>query len=269
MIEILAPRGLHEKGRAVIAAVRAGVPGAAVVHSPTGRAQWVIGWGPGAREQVAVCDKQVRCGRRYLGLDLGYWQRIGDDRHLRITVDACHPQARVMERDLPADRWEQSGLTVSNDHDPDGHVLIIGMGRKSREQFGFHGLMWEAKALQRVMASKYAKRRIVYRPKGDAHERLPGCQTMGKDKQGIREALKGAALVVCRHSNVAVDAILQGVPVACQDGAAAAICHADIDGARPLDDELRLRFLRNLAWWQWTAAEIRAGKMWEFVESLT
>ena len=94
-------------------------------------------------------------------------------------------------------------------------------------------------------------RAAVLRPKKVRHATLPP----------IEEALKGKSLVVCRHSNVAIDACIAGVPVRCEDGAAFALYR---DFERPTRDE-RLGFLRSLAWWNWKPSE--AGEAWKYLIS--
>lgn len=85
----------------------------------------------------------------------------------------------------------------------------------------------------------------------------------------IEKALQGCSLVVCRHSNVAVDAIIAGVPVVCYDGAANAIYNSELTKiVEPVAEPIRLKFLRNLAWWQWRDSEIRSGEMWKWMRTM-
>lgn len=271
MIEILTPRKLHDKGRRVLEAFAAGcsVPfGWADRFS--GNNEMCVTWGPGAPEQQAALRKSKLIGCRFVAFDLGYWDRIGSERHLRVTVDNGHPQAFVMRRDEPESRFDRAKIELRNDSADGGHVILVGMGEKSRQQLTTTGRpVTELDMLRKILASPvYGKRHIVYRPKGSSRERLQGCETINRDSQSIEKLLNGAGLVVTRHSNVAIDAIIAGVPAVCWDGAAAAVLGSDL--SKPvyrLPDETRLRFLRNLAWWQWTEAELRNGSMWRWLKS--
>jgi hypothetical protein len=201
---------------------------------------------------------------------LGYWDRTGGNRHLRIAINACHPSAQVMERNEPASRFEASGIRLRNDSVEGGPVILVGMGEKSRQQLTTTGRpVTELDMLRKILASPvYGKRRIIYRPKGSSRERLQGCETINREAQSIERVLSGAGLVVTRHSNVAIDAIIAGVPAVCWDGAAAAVLGSDL--SKPvyrLPDETRLRFLQNLAWWQWTEAEMRKGECWKWLKT--
>src|SRR5690606_31042250 len=96
-------------------------------------------------------------------------------------------------------------------------------------------------------------RKVIFRPKRRDDMKLP-CKTDGETP--IAELLRGSSLVVCRHSNVAVDAAIAGVPFECEDGAAAWL------QARPYTAENRLDFLRRLAHWQYRPDE--ADRAWAF-----
>jgi hypothetical protein len=174
---------------------------------------------------------------------------------LRMTLDPGHPQRHL--RDMPAARWSAAGIALRSDADPAGPIVLVGMGPKSRRQFGMEGQAWEMGKLVAIRAA-YPTKTVLYRAKkGDA---LRGCDSVGG---AISEALRGACMVVCRHSNVAVDACIAGVPVVCEDGAAAALYGSDLTcPVTPSRDE-RLRFLQNLAWWQWTPSE--AVQAWKFL----
>ena len=76
----------------------------------------------------------------------------------------------------------------------------------------------------------------------------------------IEQVLAGARLVVCRHSNVAVDAVIAGVPFECEDGAAYWL------QGKPYTVENRLDLLHRLCWWQWTCYEAPAA--WRFIKGM-
>ena len=119
---------------------------------------------------------------------------------------------------------------------------------------------WEHRILAQVH-SAYPGARILYRSKRPEH--FDGCPSIDGS---IEQALKGASLVVCHHSNVAVDACIAGIPVVCADGAAAALYNNDLLNPVTPSFEERLRFLRNLAWWQWHPSE--AKKAWTFIKAI-
>lgn len=202
----------------------------------------------------------IESGRNAIGWDLGYYGRhTGGSYPMRLSLNAPHPQA--MMRKEKAGRWESAGIALRNDYRPDGHIVLAGLGRKGRVQFDYDGASWEQETLDKIRAA-YPGRTVVYRPKAGATEPL-NCKTDATSP--IEKVIKGASLVVVRHSNVAIDACIAGIPVVCYDGAAASLYGSDLcNPVNPTEQE-RLEFLRSLAYWQWRPAE--AELAWKFILS--
>lgn len=252
--EVLLPK-IGRRGTAIMRAMVDAAPqvGVRCIVTDTYRkaAPLLMSYGLGHPERKGWTETHVAEGGRLIGWDMGYWNR---DIAMRVTVDAGHPTALP---DMPADRWESAGIALRNDFDPSGPVVLVGMGRKSRAQFEMVGQEWETQALDRIRLA-YPGRTVIYRPKKP--ERLAGCPSADGP---IEDVLRGASLVVCRHSNVAVDACIAGVPVVCEDGAAALLYGSDLAQPVTPDKASRRQFLQNLAWWQWTPPE--AVQAWRFL----
>lgn len=224
-----------------------------VVKMPTGKAQFLMSYGLGHPVRRPWTLQHVKRGGRLIGWDLGYWDRdVSGRAHMRLTIDDDHPHRWI--EPMPPERWDAAGIALREDANPDGPILLCGMGKKQRDLRGFRTHGWELAALQRIHKA-HPGREVIYRPKRPEMG-LPGCRT---SKGPIEEALRGASLVVCSHSNVAVDACIGGVPVNCEDGAAYALYR---DNPAPTPAQ-RLEFLRSLAWWQWHPAE--AMEAWKFI----
>lgn len=258
-----------ESGRtsALFAALMAAAPrqGVQVRHTTAyeGKRPWLMLWGPGAPERAAAMRRHVEAGGRAVAFDLAYWNR---DRKVRLSIDAAHPQAWVMQRALPADRWTRDRPPVAETWKPTGPVVIAGIGDKARIQYGPDVVdAWE-RAMIRTVRERWPGRALVYRKK-KAGSPVPDGVAVSQ-MQPIESVLAGASLVITWHSNVAVDAIRLGIPVICRDGAAAAVCPSDFGDADPvpLPVEVRDRFLRNLAYFQWDPNE--AGACWQFLREV-
>lgn len=218
-----------------------------------GNSELLVLYGIGSPVKMPIFKSHIKSGRHAVGIDLGYYGR-GDNKSypIRITIDAPHPQ-KLMSHEVDPSRWNSTGKPLRSDFNPDGHIVLCGMGRKSRVQFGIDGTAWERAALAKIRAA-YPGVQIVYRPKAGASEYLE--KTLKVDAiSPIEKVIAGARLVVVRHSNVAIDACIAGVPVVCEDGAASKLYGADLCNPKNPSLVERLRFLRALAHWQYRPEE--------------
>lgn len=254
--EVLICRNTAARGLKMLQAMAQSAQGAGVRVHVTDR--WrqlspnLMTYGLGHPDRRPWQEAHKRAGGRLIGWDLGYWQRdVPIKFFMRLTIDDDHPHRWI--RPMPADRWERAGIELREDADPDGPIVVVGMGRKQRNLLNLRGYEWELRTAH-ALSSRYPGRAVVYRPKRP--EVLPGFPSVDGP---IESALMGASLVVCGHSNVAVDACIAGIPVHCEDGAAFALFR---DNPAPTRDQ-RLEFMRSLAWWQWNPRE--AGQAWAFI----
>lgn len=228
-----------------------------------GDSPWLLLWGPGAPDRIDAIRRHVAAGGHAIAMDLAYWHR---DRKIRVSIDDAHPQRWVMRRDWPADRWLADRVTTGRVWNPNGPILVAGVGKKAKVQYGDEVDRWEADMIARGRR-RWPLRKVLYRAK-----HFDAAIPSGVDAappQPIDRALVGCSLVITWHSNVAVDAIRLGVPVICHDGAAAAVCPSTFlpDDPLPLAEDLRARFLANLAWFQW-CPPLEATAMWTWLQEL-
>ncbi len=228
-----------------------------------GRSDWLMLWGPGHASRVPAMRYQEKAGGHTIALDLAYWAR---ERKIRVSIDAAHPQAWVMRRFWPADRWAADPAPVMDAWNPDGPVLIAGIGPKARLQYGAAMIdTWEAGMIAGCR-TRWPGRPIWYRAKR-TDLAVPAGADMVSPGLPIETALRGCSLVITWHSNVGVDASRLGIPVVCWDGAAAAVCPATLDGPHtPLAPADRDQFLANLAYFQWAPDE--APSCWAFLREI-
>ncbi|WP_440221838.1 hypothetical protein ACQQ2N_12140 [Dokdonella sp. MW10] len=254
---VIAPRTAL-RGEKMLRAMVAAADEAGVRVTVTDRrrqqAPWLMTYGLGHPERRAANVAHVRAGGRLIGWDLGYWNReVPDAFGMRLTIDADHPHGWITP--APGWRFDREGIELREDFDPTGPIVLVGMGKKQRRMLGISARAWELGAI-RKLRREFPNRRIVYRPKREESP-LDGCPTA---RGPIEHVLHGASLVVCAHSNVAVDACIAGVPVRCSDGAALTLYRDNPQPSR----EQRLEFLRSLAWWQWSPPE--AAEAWAFIK---
>lgn len=216
-------------------------------------------YGLGGHDRLPVAEKHLDSGKPFIAIDLGYWGRTNKDRVFRISFNSNHPDS-VMDGDAPSgERFRSANVPTGNLYNPDGPVMLIGNSSKSRV-FGADG--WTAQKSDEIRAA-FPDKQLIYRPK--PKHPIEGRVTYDDISEGvIDEALHGVSLVVCRHSNVAIDACRLGVPVACEGGAAASIYPTLENYTQQPCAERRQDFLHRLAWWQYCAAE--SVQAWTFIK---
>ncbi len=231
-------------------------------YAPRQRAALVL-YGLGGCDRLPHARLHMRHGGRLLAWDAGYWERKAEDRKFRVSFDGFHsPELMIRGENPGSDRWQKSGLNILDKSHPNGHIVLVGNGAKS-SAVGAEG--W-AFAKSREIRALHPRRPIVYRPKRGFMERGIIRDGVAAD-QPIEAVLSQASLVVCRHSNVAVDACRHGVPVVCDDGAASAIYPARLEDEKKQPSlALRTEFLHRLAWWQWNTAEAERGEPWPWIK---
>lgn len=253
-VEILTDPKMANRGAQMLDAMIAACPFECHVGQVwRGKGDMLMVYGTGHPVRRPWWTANLKMGRIGVGWDLGYWKR--DERTMRLTINDDHPPRLIRPED-PA-RWDAEGIELRNDYRPDGHILVVGMSRKATKIHGMVAWTWELDRARHYQ-KRYPTRQVFFRPKRDTDPTLPGFRTMRGD---IVDALRGASLVVCRHSNVAVDACIAGVPVHCEDGAALALYK---DNPNPTPAQ-RLEFLRSLAHWQYRPDE--AAQAWTYIRN--
>lgn len=212
-------------------------------------------FGVGAPSHAVARQAHVSSGRRAVLFDLGYFSRKKVTGYVRMSIDFDHPQYWLGCTKPDPSRFDVHGIELRADSNPAGPIVLVGLGKKARSYLGERD--WEVKEYRRLKQANPG-RRIVLRPKpGHPKPNLP-CEF--DDRPSIEEVLKGASLVVAKHSNVCVDAVIAGVPYQATDGAAIWL------QGKPFTAENRLDFLHRLAWWQWMPTE--AAEAWQFARNI-
>lgn len=231
-----------------------------VTREYEGKSDWLAMFGVGSPNRNGPRLTHMHSGRFVACWDLGYWKRGKDPKsaHLRVSINHTHPTPAYMERTpINTARWARQGVPLRNDYNPDGHIVVAGMGPKSRRFLDIND--WELPTLRKIQA-RFPGRKVVYRPKPQG-QRDPHIRWKHVDGTSpIDQLLRGASLAVCRHSNVAVDACIAGVPVECEDGAALWLYK---DNPMPNIIE-RTNFLSRVSMWQWGAYEL--DEAWKFLD---
>lgn len=254
--EILMDEPLAGRGIRMLQALADTAPaGSVVTRAYAGKHRLLVLYGVGLAQRLAVFHRHIQSGGHVACWDIGYWDR---DDAMRLSIDSLHPtEAQLM---LAPRGWRRS-IHLQELADPKGPILLVGIGSKSASQFGLKPMEWESAALGRIRRRHGAAAQVWFRPKGKRPVPLGG--TTLRHGMPIEEALRGASLVVCKHSNVAVDACIAGIPAECEDGAARALYRGNRTPTAPE----RAEFLRQLSFWNYRPKE--AAQAWGWIERVT
>lgn len=237
---------------------------------------------PGSAEVVCMVGVKSRelfqahhhAGAHVLYLDKGYSREKSASplrgwEYWRVAIDAHQPTDRLARQQSPEDRLVALGLEMRPWREKGEHILLAGSSAKYHE---FYGLLEPTAYWAKVARSllELTPRPIVYRPKPSWSEAKPIRKTrFSRPPEGIHEALAGAHAVITHGSNACFEAILAGIPVITLGPAVAKVISSheltDVEAPWLASKTERRQWLANLAYWQWTQAEMASGAAWDFI----
>lgn len=210
-------------------------------------------------------------------IDLGYWGRRQGGRWAgfhKVVVNARHPNAYFNAPQKGATRFETFDLHVQSmatrERNSDW-ILLGGMGDKGAAAEGFEPEEWERKTLATLKA--VTDKPVIYRPKPSWKEAQP---INGAGFSGPVEKIDWRKIWACvtHHSNLSVDALIEGVPSFCIGGAARILSGLAepgplrwIDAGMNVHRDVVEAWAHNLAWTQWSVDEMRRGLTWRHLLS--
>lgn len=202
--------------------------------------------------------------RRAIYIDLGYWGRRKKTRwdgFHKMVLNARHPTAYFQAKPHPPDRFAQFGIAVEPWRSEGRHILIAGMSAKAAAAEGLRPEQWERATIARLR--QITKRPLIYRPKPNWIGARPISGSTFDPERPLAAALRDCHAVVAHHSNVAVDALIAGIPVHCPLGVASVLGEpelAKIENPRMPDG--RAQWAADLAYCQFSLEEMTSGVAW-------
>ena len=224
------------------------------------------GW---AHEKIFEAYKKA--GKHFAYFDLGYWDRrpskMPTDGYYRLAVDDWDTAAK-MARGCPDDRFRKLKVNLypPRQRGTRGHrILIAGMSQKAAETHGYDFREWEKKMRHRLLAMESHF--------GDVHIRWKPDKKKNISQPPLSDELDRTRLVVTHHSNVAVDALVRGVPFWAEKGVGALLSPPELtaewvgDPTFP-DEKDRKQLLNDIAYAQWRPSEMQSGAAWDHIRRL-
>lgn len=211
---------------------------------------------------------------RAVYIDLGYWGRREGGRYAgyhKISVNARHPVGYYRSPQHTSERFDRFNIPIQPwqllARRESGHILVAGMGAKGAAAEGYRPQEFERWAISEL--EKHTNREIVYRPKPSdpLGSPIPGTRFSPKDVP-LEHELANCWAVVTHHSNVAVDALLAGIPCFCWGGVARSMSLQDLSMIEePYLPDARHMWARDIAWTQWSVDEMKRGHAWAYLRA--
>lgn len=210
-------------------------------------------------------------------VDLGYWGRREGGRWAgfhKIVMNGRHPTSYFRSVKHPHDRIGRFHVGPKPWRENGSHILLAGMGDKGAWAEGYRPEEWERWAIAELR--KYTDRPIVYRPKPSWKTAKPIAGTLYSPRdRDVQQDLADCWAVVTHHSNVAVDAIVAGVPAFCWAGVAEPLSLQDLSqierpycpGRGAGEENDRAQWMADIAYTQWSIAEMRQGLPWRHLKA--
>lgn len=206
--------------------------------------------------------------RRAIYIDLGYWgrrKRTRFDGFHKVVLNDRHPTAYFQNIRHPSDRFHQFRIPVKSWRKAGRHILVAGMSNKAAAEEGFQPHQWERETINELR--KLTDRPIVYRPKPNWDGARPISGSLWGKSQTLEQSLQNCHAVVAHHSNVAVDALLAGVPCICPFGIASPLSGKSLDQIEdPPTPSNRSQWAADVAYTQWSIDEMERGDVWRYLD---
>lgn len=200
---------------------------------------------------TALIEEFKREGTSFWYMDSAYLQGA-TQRHLRIERNRFWPE--LMPGSHTMERAEGMGIRLHPWRYDGKHVLICLHGYKFGRPWSIDIAEWHRTIEARVRA--VTDRPIVVRPK------------LVVQPVPLKADLKDAWCIVTHSSTAAVTAALAGVPVFCEPTCAAApVGSTDFSQIETPLRSGREAWVAELAWRQWSQAEMASGQAWAHIRN--
>jgi hypothetical protein len=131
--ELLIDPPFISRASAWLAALAKANPGAKVTRGYRGRHRLLVLYGVGHPVRARTAKIHLRAGGRVAMWDLGYWNR---NESMRLSIDRNHPTAEQLAANDHRTPRHRPKLAGEKSFDPDGPILLCGLGPKSCKHLG-------------------------------------------------------------------------------------------------------------------------------------
>lgn len=211
-----------------------------------------------------VISEQIKLRQKVIILETGYLNRgDGEFNHYAVGYGGLNGRADFRNTNSNPDRLRKLGVELQPWRRGGQYVLLCGQVPWDASVEHVHLDQWLVESYRKIKSR--TDRKVLFRPhpKAPSHLRINGLE----EHNGPINWDEVHA-VVTFNSNVAVEAVVAGVPAFVDDIGSMALPVA----SRSLDDiespwyPQRDRWMQDLAYCQWTPQEIRNGEAWTHLQ---
>jgi len=226
-----------------------------------GVAKWAYKY---SKHRAKIIKEQEEKGLKTVVLETGYVKRgAGEHNYYAAGFNGLNRAADFKNEGMPGDRWEQLGEALfpwTTDSLVRSDVILCGQVPWDANVQRIRFVDFLNESLREIR--KYTDRNIIFRPH-------PMCRLPRID--GTKYSIKPLSFDLCRayafvvyNSNIAVDAIIAGIPVFAGNDNTMAwdVCNKDIRFLENPEYPERHQWAWDLAYSQWTPDEMRQGLTW-------
>lgn len=218
---------------------------------------------PFSTHRGKVIAEQEKAGLKTIVLETGYIKRgDGEGDFYAAGFNGLNNRADFRNANSPPDRWEKLGVELKPWRSANnGVVLLCGQVPWDASVQDTHHSGWLHAIVEEMSYS--TNRKIVFRPHPLA--KVPNITGAEYSTAPLMEDLDRTHVLVTFNSNSSVESVVEGVPAITFDEGAMAFDVTAHDLSfleRPLTPD-REQWAANLAYTQWTPAEMRRGETWQ------
>jgi len=212
-------------------------------------------------------DDYLAAGKHVLFFDKGYSR----DDVLRVSVDSFNPTKYLMKIKRPRDRLQAAGVVLkpTKAYSANDDVILFDGASNKYCQWAKLGdqLVWGQSVIDQIR--QHTDRLIIYRPR-PSHNKAQYLNGSHTSQLILAVEFKRAHIVMTHGGNLSWDATIAGLPVfQLHDSIADPLANKDwgkLGLPRRPSIEERTQWAANVAYCQWSLAELADGSAWYVIK---
>ena len=201
-------------------------------------------------------------GKPRVLIDKGYARKNA----LRVTVNEFHPLEWLATANPPADRLEIASWPARRVSDMGDYVLLDALSGKYCHWMKMDRFAWIDDTIRAIRS--VTDKPILFRPRPSHNPAPPVPKGTILDEGPLSQSLAKAAFVVSHGGNIGSDAVMLGRPHVALGPSPALCVSAKRIGEKVVPTETeRHRWMKALAYCQYSMDEIADGTMWKWVRA--